>query len=106
MLHKLADAIRQGLAAHREYERLMSMGMRHDLALKAALSMPTATTDRPIANSRALSGLIARPTPLMRTAPQGGWKRYAKRDELQVSYGHARPPSALRHRAHGDGLIL
>ena len=70
MLHKLADAIRQGLAAHREYERLMSMGMRHDLALKAALSMPTATTDRPIANSRALSGLIARPTPLMRTAPR------------------------------------
>jgi hypothetical protein len=81
MLHKLADAIRQGLAAHREYERLMSMGMRHDLALRAALSMPTATTDRPIGNSRALSGLIARPTPLMRTAPQDGWKRYAKRDE-------------------------
>jgi hypothetical protein len=30
MLHKLVDAIRQGLAAHREYERFMSMGMCHD----------------------------------------------------------------------------
>ncbi len=35
MLHKLMDAIRQGLAAHREYEGFMSMGMNHDRALSA-----------------------------------------------------------------------
>jgi uncharacterized protein YjiS (DUF1127 family) len=38
MLHSLLDALREGLAAHREYERFMSMGMRHDPALRAALS--------------------------------------------------------------------
>ena len=38
MLHSLLDAFSEGLAAHREYERLTSMGMRHDLALRAALS--------------------------------------------------------------------
>jgi hypothetical protein len=38
LLHKLVDAIGQGLTAHREYERLMSMGMRHDPALRAAFS--------------------------------------------------------------------
>jgi hypothetical protein len=38
MLHTLLDAVREGLAAHREYERLISMGMRHDLALRSALS--------------------------------------------------------------------
>jgi hypothetical protein len=38
MLHSLLDALRKGLAAHREYERFMSMGMRHDPALRAALS--------------------------------------------------------------------
>jgi hypothetical protein len=37
-LHSLLDALCGGLAAHREYERLMSMGMRHDPALRAALS--------------------------------------------------------------------
>src|SRR5262249_26020529 len=37
-LHRLLDAFCEGLAAHREYERLMSMGMRHDPALRAALS--------------------------------------------------------------------
>jgi hypothetical protein len=81
MLHKLVDAIHQGLAAHREYECLMSMGMCHDSALKAALSKPTVTTGMPIANSRALSPLIARTTPVMRPAPQGGRKLYGKRDE-------------------------
>jgi hypothetical protein len=76
MLHKLMDAIRQGLAAHREYERFMSMGMNHDRALRAALSISTVPTGRPIANSQTLSLLIARISPLMRP----------------------------RHRAHGDGL--
>ena len=76
MLHKLMDAIRHGLAAHREYERFMSMGMNHDRALRAALSISTVPTGRPIANSQTLSLLIARITPLM----------------------------SPRHRAHGDGL--
>jgi hypothetical protein len=38
MLHSLFDALRNGLAAHREYERLKAMGMRHDPALRAAIS--------------------------------------------------------------------
>lgn len=76
MLHKLMDAIRQGLAAHREYERFMSMGVNHDRALRAALSISTVPTGRPIANSQTLSLLIARITPLM----------------------------SPRHRAHGNGL--
>jgi hypothetical protein len=37
-LHSLLDAVHEGLAAHREYERLMSMGMRHESALRGALS--------------------------------------------------------------------
>jgi len=37
MLHGLLDAFCEGLAAHREYERLTAMGMRHDLALRVAL---------------------------------------------------------------------
>jgi hypothetical protein len=80
-LHKLVDAIRQGLAAHREYERLISMGMRHDSALRVALSISTATGHRPIANSRGLSRLNARTTPSMRPAPQSGGKLYGKRHE-------------------------
>jgi hypothetical protein len=76
MLHKLVDAIRQGLAAHREYERFMSMGMCHDRALRASLSISTVPTGRLIANSRTLSLSIARITLLM----------------------------SPRHRAHGDGL--
>jgi hypothetical protein len=76
MLHKLVDAIRQGRAAHREYERFMSMGMNHDRALRAALSISTVPTGRPITNSQTLSLLIALITPLM----------------------------SPRHRAHGDGL--
>ena len=87
MLHKLIDAIRQGLAAHREYERLISMGMHHDIALKSALSISAATTGRPIANNRALTGLIARTTPLMRAAPQGVWKRDGKREERKFRTG-------------------
>jgi hypothetical protein len=81
MLHKLVDAIHQGLAAHREYERLMSTGRRHDSALRAALSISTATRDRPIANSSALLRLNGRTPPLMSPAPQGGGKLYDKRHE-------------------------
>jgi hypothetical protein len=36
--HRLLDAVREGLAAHREYERLMSKGVRHDCAIRAAFS--------------------------------------------------------------------
>ena len=39
MLHSLLDAVSEGFAADREYERLMSMGMGHDSALKGALSV-------------------------------------------------------------------
>jgi hypothetical protein len=66
MPHKLVDAIVQGLTAHREYERLMSMGVRHDPALRAALCIPVVPTGGPIANSRARSA--GRATPLMRPA--------------------------------------
>jgi hypothetical protein len=38
MLHSLLDALRDGLAAHREYERLISLGVGHDPALRAAVS--------------------------------------------------------------------
>ncbi len=38
LLHSLLDALRAGLAAHREYERLISLGMCHDSALRAALA--------------------------------------------------------------------
>jgi hypothetical protein len=38
MLHSLLDAFCEGFAAHREYERLTSIDMRHDLALRAAIS--------------------------------------------------------------------
>jgi hypothetical protein len=38
MLHGLLDALRDGLAAHREYERLISLGVGHDPALRAAVS--------------------------------------------------------------------
>src|SRR5262249_61459752 len=52
MLHSLLDAFCEGLAAHREYERLTSMGMRHDLALRVALSE---TSDSRRASSRRTS---------------------------------------------------
>lgn len=52
MLHSLLDAFCEGLAAHREYERLRSMGMRHDHALAAALSE---TSHSPEASARKTS---------------------------------------------------
>jgi hypothetical protein len=71
MLHNLFDAICEGLAAHREYEGLVAMGVRHDTALRAALSLSRASIGRPTANSQALSLLIARITPLMSPARPG-----------------------------------
>ena len=38
MLHHLLEAIYDAISAQREYERLTSMGVGHDSALKAALS--------------------------------------------------------------------
>jgi hypothetical protein len=106
VLHKVVDAIRQGLAAHREYESLMSMGMRHDPALRAALSMSTATRDRPIANSRALSRLNARTTPLMSPAPQGGGKLYGNRHEHKFRVAALVLLLLSSTAFMGDGLIL
>src|SRR5262245_49561547 len=34
------DTLRQGLSACRQYERLMSMGIAHDAALRQALGVP------------------------------------------------------------------
>jgi hypothetical protein len=51
MLHSLLDAVREGLAAHREYERLISIGIRHDLALRAAVS-EAIVGKRPLAERR------------------------------------------------------
>ena len=55
MLHRLLDAVREGLAAHWEYERLVSMGMRHDPALRTALCQ---TSHCPEASARRASSLI------------------------------------------------
>jgi hypothetical protein len=52
MLHSVPDAVREGFAAHREYERLRSMGMRHDPALRTALS---GTSQRRQASARRTS---------------------------------------------------
>jgi hypothetical protein len=38
MLHNVLDGTREGLAAQREYERLVPKGMRQDPALRATLS--------------------------------------------------------------------
>src|SRR5438874_7120187 len=39
MVCDLQIAFREGLAAHREYERLISKGVRHDPALRASLGV-------------------------------------------------------------------
>ena len=39
MVRDLQIAFREGLAAHREYERLISKGVRHDPALRASLGV-------------------------------------------------------------------
>ena len=42
MVRNLQVAFREGLTAHREYERLISKGVRHDPALRASLGVPLA----------------------------------------------------------------
>jgi hypothetical protein len=42
MVRDLQIAFREGLTAHREYERLISKGVRHDPALRASLGVPLA----------------------------------------------------------------
>ena len=42
MLRDIGNAFREGLAAHREYERLKSSGISHDLALGASLRASSA----------------------------------------------------------------
>ena len=43
----MCEAVREGLAAHRHYEELMSRGMMHDRALRAALGIgDNSTTQR------------------------------------------------------------
>ena len=54
MLHNLLDAVCEGLADHREYERLVSMGMRHDPALRAALCQTSHCQE---ASARKASGI-------------------------------------------------
>jgi hypothetical protein len=39
MVRDLQIAFREGLTAHREYERLISKGVRHDPALRASLGV-------------------------------------------------------------------
>jgi len=39
MVRDLQIAFREGLTAHREYERLISKGVRHDAALRASLGV-------------------------------------------------------------------
>ncbi len=39
MVRNLQVAFREGLTAHREYERLISKGVRHDPALRASLGV-------------------------------------------------------------------
>ena len=42
MVRNLQVAFREGLTAHREYERLISKGVRHDPALRASLGVSDA----------------------------------------------------------------
>jgi uncharacterized protein YjiS (DUF1127 family) len=67
MLHSLLDAVSEGLAGHREYERLMSMGVGHDSALKVALSETSHSTD---ASAR---GTSIQSAFLILVAAIGGW---------------------------------
>ena len=50
MVRNLQVAFREGLTAHREYERLISKGVRHDPALRASLGV--SGSEAPKGNSR------------------------------------------------------
>jgi hypothetical protein len=56
ILGAVRDAFHEGLAAHREYERLTSSGMRHDPALRASLSIRRVET-APVRNRCGAHGL-------------------------------------------------
>lgn len=44
-LRNICDAMREALAAHRQYERLTSAGAPHDIALREALGINHSTCD-------------------------------------------------------------
>ncbi len=46
-LRAIGEAWREGLAAHREYERLRSRGMAHDTALREALGIGRVSSPAP-----------------------------------------------------------
>jgi hypothetical protein len=46
-LRAIGEAWREGLAAHREYERLRSRGMAHDTALRESLGISRVSSPAP-----------------------------------------------------------
>jgi hypothetical protein len=46
-MRSIGEAWREGLAAHREYERLTSRGMAHDIALREALGIGPVSSPSP-----------------------------------------------------------
>jgi hypothetical protein len=53
-LAAMGEALREGLAACREYEELRSRGMPHDSALRAALGLGTSPQQRTWATAKPL----------------------------------------------------
>ena len=53
-LAAMGEAVREGLAAHREYEDLRSRGMPHDSALRAALGLGASPQQRTRAAAKPL----------------------------------------------------
>jgi hypothetical protein len=50
----MGEALREGLAAHREYEELRSRGMPHDTALRTALGLGASPQQRTRAAAKPL----------------------------------------------------
>jgi hypothetical protein len=50
----MGEALREGLAAYREYEELRSRGMPHDSALRAALGLGSSPQQRTDAAAKPL----------------------------------------------------
>jgi uncharacterized protein YjiS (DUF1127 family) len=73
MLRDLRDALREGLAAHREYERLTSSGMRHDPALRASLSVPFAERDHSHESSSRARPKVSSFSSALLTGVIGAW---------------------------------
>jgi hypothetical protein len=53
-LTMMGEALREGLAAHREYEELRSWGMPHDTALRASLGLGARPQQRTRATAKPL----------------------------------------------------